>query len=595
MLTLHFARKSCVGLALVLAALVPRAAAQNTYYVDVNGIAPGTGSPADPYTSIQRAITASGTQAGDTIRVRPGVYHERLDFNHGLNVVSENGPDQTIIDADYRSSVVTIRNRVGWPSLLEGFTLRHGSGRYNPVRGESLGGGLFVVNSNVVLVNCTITENATKVGGFDSELQGRGGGIYAGVDAELLLLGCTVSANDAVDGGGIFIDRGSLAMDGGNVIDNRALGFSFLPGRGGGILAGGRSTLDLYGVHVDRNLALGNFESPEALGGGIRLEASSRASIDNCTISENDSGGFSLGYGDLSGYGGGVSSMARATDFTMTSTDITGNWGNNGGGGVHGRGRLENCTIEENHGQFGGGVAAVDIELYDCVLRSNWGGVSGSYDWGGGIYVAPGLYGRLERCELDSNHAFGQGGGGWGGIYVDCDIHDNLARGDGTVGYVLGGGVMDGDLVDCRVWNNTSFDYEDHSAFGGGLYGGSALRTVFHHNSADLAGGAASSAVLERCTVVFNSDGAAHDCTIRNSIVRFNTLRDVIDSVVSWSNVPADILGTGNISADPMFQDVFSNDYRLQAGSPCIDAGDPTSPPDPDGSRADMGAIPFGG
>jgi len=31
----------------------------------------------------------------------------------------------------------------------------------------------------------------------------------------------------------------------------------------------------------------------------------------------------------------------------------------------------------------------------------------------------------------------------------------------------------------------------------------------------------------------------------------------------------------------------------LKPGSPCIDAGDPASPPDPDGSRVDVGAIPF--
>ena len=31
-------------------------------------------------------------------------------------------------------------------------------------------------------------------------------------------------------------------------------------------------------------------------------------------------------------------------------------------------------------------------------------------------------------------------------------------------------------------------------------------------------------------------------------------------------------------------------DYRLLFGSPAIDAGDPSSPPDPDDSRADMGA-----
>ena len=67
---------------------------------------------------------------------------------------------------------------------------------------------------------------------------------------------------------------------------------------------------------------------------------------------------------------------------------------------------------------------------------------------------------------------------------------------------------------------------------------------------------------------------------------------------VDHSLVRHDLLatsGTGNINADPLFVDPENGDYRLQAASPCIDAGDPDSPLDPDGTRADMGAFPFDG
>jgi len=56
--------------------------------------------------------------------------------------------------------------------------------------------------------------------------------------------------------------------------------------------------------------------------------------------------------------------------------------------------------------------------------------------------------------------------------------------------------------------------------------------------------------------------------------------------------------GTGNIFGDvtesqPGFIDGEKGNFRLTLDSPCIDAGDPLSKPDPDGSRADMGAFPL--
>jgi hypothetical protein len=51
--------------------------------------------------------------------------------------------------------------------------------------------------------------------------------------------------------------------------------------------------------------------------------------------------------------------------------------------------------------------------------------------------------------------------------------------------------------------------------------------------------------------------------------------------------------GTGNLQTDPMFVDAAVGNYYLMPNSPAIDAGDPNSPKDEDGSRADMGAFPF--
>ncbi len=47
--------------------------------------------------------------------------------------------------------------------------------------------------------------------------------------------------------------------------------------------------------------------------------------------------------------------------------------------------------------------------------------------------------------------------------------------------------------------------------------------------------------------------------------------------------------GTGNIASNPLFVNPNVNNFTLMSSSPCIDAGNPASPPDPDGTVADMG------
>ena len=49
--------------------------------------------------------------------------------------------------------------------------------------------------------------------------------------------------------------------------------------------------------------------------------------------------------------------------------------------------------------------------------------------------------------------------------------------------------------------------------------------------------------------------------------------------------------GDGDIQFDPLFVDQENGDYHLLENSPCIDAGDPQSPYDPDGTIADIGAF----
>ncbi len=116
------------------------------------------------------------------------------------------------------------------------------------------------------------------------------------------------------------------------------------------------------------------------------------------------------------------------------------------------------------------------------------------------------------------------------------------------------------------------------------------INNTIVYNLAHLTGGGI-------CT--FGDGGTATFSGVNNIIV-FNTADDGTQygstlgggaSSLTYSCISQDMPGIGNINDTPMFVNATIDDYHLQYGSPCIDAGDPSSPPDPDGTRADMGAL----
>jgi hypothetical protein len=70
---------------------------------------------------------------------------------------------------------------------------------------------------------------------------------------------------------------------------------------------------------------------------------------------------------------------------------------------------------------------------------------------------------------------------------------------------------------------------------------------------------------------------------IRNSIIwNHSSPLDPSSSssiTVTYSNVEGGHGGTGNIDQDPLFVNPGAGNFRLQAGSPCIDAADETVAP----------------
>ncbi len=110
-------------------------------------------------------------------------------------------------------------------------------------------------------------------------------------------------------------------------------------------------------------------------------------------------------------------------------------------------------------------------------------------------------------------------------------------------------------------------------------------------------------ASLRHCTIVDNGTGIAVEffagVDLSNTIVWSSSGSDLLASAFppaanySAGGLLATTVGVGNIIGAPGVWEIDGSRYRLRPGSPCIDAGDPNSPLDPDGTRADIGAVPY--
>lgn len=100
--------------------------------------------------------------------------------------------------------------------------------------------------------------------------------------------------------------------------------------------------------------------------------------------------------------------------------------------------------------------------------------------------------------------------------------------------------------------------------------------------------GATLSIVAKNCIVIAQAPVLVDaPYSAANSVVTYSDLALLDYSNFTWP-------GTGNISANPLFANTASGNYRITATSPARDAGDPATT-DPDSTVADMGALYFGG
>ncbi len=410
--------------------------------------------------------------------------------------------------------------------------------------------------SAALLTGFTLNNGATQGGGYTN---GSGGGVWC-ESPSAVVSNCVLAGNSAADyGGGAY----SGTLNNCTVADNSASSL------GGGACYGALNNCTLTG------------NSASSYGGGVY-----DGELNNCTLMGN-----SAYYGGGAAYG------------TFDNCTLRGNSARWAGGGVC-SGTLNNCTLTGNSASsYGGG--AYSGTLSNCMLADNL-----AYDQGGGAHS-----GTLNNCTLTNNSASWSGGGACSGTLNNCNLTGNSSD--------SGGGACSGTLTNCTLTGNTARSSGGGACFGsfnkctltgnsaryngGGIDSGTLNNCLLTGNSASWHGGGAYSCELNNCTLAGNSvrsydGGGAYSGTLRNCVLYYNTAPsggNYYDATLTNCCTMPLPDGTGNFTNEPLFVDTncWSN-LRLQANSPCINAGDNAYAPgltDLDGRpRIDSGIVDIG-
>ena len=405
-----------------------------------------TGTRAEPYKSVARAMNALLDKDTDYTILVDGELTGAQEIPasvttanaSSITIQGRTGSGTDKINGNNAGTALTIKTAV--PVTIENLTITGGKNASGNGGGIYLGSGSNVTLGTGALVGdlTQTTASATSFGNYANF----GGGIYN--EGSLTLgSGAIVRHNYASPfGGGIWNEGGSVTIKEGAEISYNCAGTS--DARGGGIRSGGSgSFLTMEGGTISHN-------SVSHWGGGVMIQGS-EFTMTGGTISFNKSTGSSgIGAG-----GGGI--WIDDGTFKMSGDSIlSGNEANNKGGGIHVE--HEEATVEILGGTISGNKASVS----GGAISNNLGKITisggtienNSAVNGGGIYNEGNLY--LSAGVISKNTASGSGDNGrGGGVYST-----------GTL-FMYGSAVI-GDLTKTEVATDSAFS--NKAAFGGGIY-----------------------------------------------------------------------------------------------------------------------------
>lgn len=488
-------------------------------------------------TGLQSALnTASANGANDTILIMNGNYNVAATVNF---ISSENfsltltGQDSgsVIFNASNLCQIFNFTSSGNQADLIiHNLVFTHGNS-------NDYGGGFYAeTSSSDILVNRCIFSYC-YAGNF-----GGGAGLVSN-SGDIAVTNSNFSADSSNnDAGGLFAGTtsGNIYLSGSVFTDNSALGDD----AGGAMLY----TEQTCSISAQNNNFQNNYADDD--GGGLFLYF-----LGSAILADVHDNNF---YSNLADLGGG-GSFIRVND--SGTVNYTGN----------------SSTLNSTNTGCGGGTFIYLNSGY-LYFSGNYFQDNSSGEYGGGSWIWNGQgYLIVYENEFQSNQSIQNGGG----VDISTDhgimnfsrniIYENSAV---NVGGGLSSATTDGQLI---IFQNT-----------------------FYGNTAGDGGGV--------CSYIDQPSGHAN---ITNNIL-WNDIPNEISSsgAVSINCRYCDIengtgnpwFGTGCIDSDPKFVNPAAGDFHLSwenfpindtTKSPCIDSGDPSSPPDPDSTRADMGALYF--
>lgn len=276
--------------------------------------------------------------------------------------------------------------------------------------------------------------------------------------------------------------------------------------------------------------------------------------------------------------------------------------------------KIDNLYIHDNMASSNPGIAGIalregaEVTIENCLIKNNsWDGIA---LYMGGTYGSPPSaliqYNELDGGRVGDNCGHGSGIGTtwdsyaklignniygfWKGVGAHgssfLEAYNNIIRNQ------CGWGMSNASTAKIIAKNNVIYD----NGRTGVMIGADNNETVFSNNIIMKNGFGVYTSGSCPVNTWFDAGVAFYYENIEFSYNNvYENKNEYVRPIGTCNNFTVfNYTGTGNISADPLFQDATNNDFSINCGSPSVDMGNPNmSDNDINGTRNDMGI--FGG